>query len=104
MLLLAVLVCTLQCSSTDDEDDAKPVVSLNKELSEEELANLPSEIFINQFISYIINGNYETNYSSYDVKLLDENDLTTMMFMGVNIYFDMLKSDDSQFYASKCTF
>ena len=60
VLLAALQICAIQCASTND-GDAKPLVSLNKELNATELASLPNYVFIGQFASYILTGKYELN-------------------------------------------
>ena len=76
LLLAALQIYAIQCASSND-GDAKPIVSLNKELNATELASLPNYVFIGQFASYMLTGKYEfnkvINFASFSRKALSVN-------------------------------
>jgi hypothetical protein len=72
----------------DGEEEPKPILSLNENLTLAELEKYPNAIFITQFITYMFTGTYDgavSNSSAYD-----ELPLADALNGGLNILLPIL--------------
>ncbi|CAF0755779.1 unnamed protein product [Brachionus calyciflorus] len=96
--LLLISFCVHQCKAQEEEDnnDPKPLLSLNVQLSEEAYQNLSSAVYIGQFVNFILTGNY-SGYTEPDTSLY-ENDLDKMLDAGLLILLNVFEQDPPDNY------
>ena len=79
--------------SDDNENDKEPqpIVSLNQNLTRDQLDQLPEGIFISQFISYILTGSYDGQVEYNNAT--DELSVDNLIDFGLLILNNVLKDE-----------